>query len=92
MTPFITILNKCNCKNYINQNVVQSRIENSFPLIRSILPKGLPHFWISYEALTLLCQRNCNRSRGRYRNLLNVHDDFFGKKIHHRCLKGLKAL
>ena len=45
--------------------------------------KALFVFRISYEAFTLFFTMfcNCNRYKGGFRTLSNIHDEFFAKKL-----------
>ena len=76
-----------NQKNYVKENVGQSRIDN---LLEDILSKGIPHFCIiiwnfHIDISTLVATTTVGAD---LRTCQTFTMNFFKKKIQHRCLKG----
>ena len=84
---FSGTVKEINWKNYIKQNVEQSRIDNRFTLAsRCCSKRHFPCFGLLCEASTLSCRRNFNQCRGRCRTLSNIYDH------KHFCVKKNSSL
>ena len=66
-------------KNYVKQNMRQSRTDNPFSYFNWIVffQKTLLIFGLSYKAFTLSWRRNCSRCAGGFRTLPIAHEETF---------------